>query len=195
MNFKCIIFLLFVVAGMAQDGAPVRISDDPSNVAVTSVFIVNGSSQTTAICLARSVLTTGPRVTNSASISAISKASPAVVTSTAHGFPISSRPQVTISGATGTGWVSGANTVNRTITATVVDADTFSIPVDTSGNGTLGGTVIFTTTAPRLSVEDWAVQKIDYDGSGNAIWKGWLAGSSAYRAKCSDATSTSVQQQ
>lgn len=202
MKSKCIILLLlFAIAGIAQEGTPVRISDDPANSAVTFVYTVNGSNQTTAICLARSVLTTGQRPATKVSISAISKASPAVVTSASHGFPLSARPSVTISGATGTGWVSGANTVNGTFIATIIDADTFSIatsagvPVDTSGNGTLAGTVIFTTTAPRLSVEDWAVQKIDYDGSGNAIWKGWLAGSSAYRAKCSDASSTSVQQQ
>ena len=102
---------------------------------------------------------------------------------------------VTISGATGTGWVSGATTVNGTFVATIIDANSFSIPVNTTGNGTLAGTVLFTTNAPRLAMNEWSVKKFVYDGSNNLIWSGWLGGTSNFNQKCSEATSTSVNQQ
>lgn len=185
---RLVITLLSVLPIWAQTGQPVRVSDDPSASAVQKVYVVSGSS-TVAICTA---LSQDPsRVNNVVAISAVSKANPAVVTSTGHGFDTNSRPQVRISGATGTGWTG----INDTWTATVIDANTFSIPIDSTGFGTLGGTVTFTTTAPRKTVSEWSVQKIAYDGSGNAIWSGWLAGATAYRQKCSDATSTTVVQQ
>ena len=187
---KLILLLAIAAICFSQDGQPVRISDDPSNVAVTQVFIVNGSNQTTAICSARSLMTTGFRAATSVSISAATNANPAVFTSTGHGFPTDSRPSVTISGGTGS-WAA----VNGTFTATVVDADTYSIPVDSTTFGALAGTVIFQTTAPRTTVPEWAVQKIAYDISGNAIYKAWLNGVSSYTSKCSDASSTTVGQQ
>lgn len=71
-------------------------------------------------------------------VSTISKANPAVVTTaTAHGF--SGTPIINILGATGTGW----SAVNATFTITVTGANTFSIPVDSTGFGTLGGTVYY----------------------------------------------------
>lgn len=156
------------------------------------------------------------RLNTQIAISAISKANPAVVTSVGHGFPISDnatstgmmeRPQVVISGATGTGWTG----VNGTFTATVIDADTFSlytqagVAVDSSGFGTLAGTVVFATSAPRLSIYEWAVKKFAYDPAGSTIFAGWLTGrgssgspatgSSRYLGKCSDGTSTTLNQQ
>lgn len=148
-------------------------------------------------------------------ISAISKANPGVVTSVGHGFPVSTsstntalmeRPQVTISGATGTGWITG---VNGTFTAVVIDADTFSLysqagtALDTSGFGTLAGTVVFATTAPRTTIYEWAVKKFAYDPANNFLWAGWLIGkgsppaigSSRYGDKCSDTSSSVLNQQ
>ncbi len=191
-----VILSLATVAIFAQDGPPVnQIDGAPGGAAMATVYAVNGTNQTIGICWSPAGDPGGARSRRQVAISAISKASPAVVTSVGHGIPISSRPSVTISGATGTGWVSGANTVNGTFVATVIDADTFSIPVDTSGNGTLGGTVVFTTTGPRITIAEWAVQKIGYDGAGNAIWKGWLGGKRSYDNICANASSTSVQQQ
>jgi hypothetical protein len=66
--------------------------------------------------------------------------------------------------------------------------------VDSTAFGALTGTLVFTTTAPRITIAEWAVELLVYSGS-NPIWKGWLAGSSSYAAKCSDAalTTTNIQ--
>lgn len=186
---RIVLFAALAVSVSAQQ--QVQIFPGP---ATQHSFVYSGSS-VIAICEALSVVTTGPRAATSVSISAISKASPGIVTSTGHGFDVYSRPRVTISGATGTGWVSGANTVNGTFTATVIDADTFSIPVDTSGNGTLAGTVIFKTTAPRKTMPEWSVLRQSYDGSGFLQLTSWLNGSSAMNQKCSEASSTTLNQQ
>ena len=145
----------------------------------------------TSTCTARSIVTTGPRASTKVAITTVSKASAAVVTSTAHGFAASSRPSVTVSGATGTGWTA----INASWTATVTGADTFTIPIDSTTFGTLAGTVVFTTTAPRAGVPEWQVKKYAYDGSSNLIWTGWLGGTPAFNWKCSDAGSTTLQQQ
>lgn len=191
--------LLCWMAGEARaqnpDGPPVAISEGSPPVGWEVVLCYDGvcgatGTDLTALCYARSTLTTGLRAATKVAISAVSKASAAVVTSTGHGFPISARPIVTISGATGTGWTG----INATWTATVIDANTFSIPINSTTFGTLGGTVVFTTTAPRTTQAEWAVQKLVYD-THTLIWKGWLNGSSGLQAKCSDATSTAVTQQ
>jgi len=188
---KLTLILLFGMSAFGQPGQPVNVTEGPAQ---QSILAYTGTNLI-YVCTATSTLTTGLRAATTVAISAISKANPGVVTSTAHGFKLGSRPQVTISGATGTGWVSGANTVNGTFVATVIDADTFSIPVNTTGNGTLGGTVVFTTTAPRQGMPEWSVKKLDYDGSNNLIGIAWLLGSSSLVAKCTDATSTTVQLQ
>lgn len=124
-------------------------------------------------------------------ISAMTVANPTVATSTAHGLALNSRPQVTVSGATGAGW----SAVNIATTATVVDANTFSIPVDTSALGAVGGSPVFVTSAPRLGITEWAVQKFAYDLGQNLIGVFWLNASSRYASLCSNGTSTSVNQQ
>lgn len=175
----------------AQDGQIVWQSAGAPPLGYTKVLNYSGSNLAST-CISRSYEgPNSPRSRIQVAISAVSKANPAVVTSTGHGFPTSARPTVTISGATGTGWTG----INATWTATVVDANTFSIPIDSTGFGTLAGTVVFVTTAPRTTVGEWAVQKFAYDGSNNLVWVGWLAGSSGYASKCSDASSTTNNQQ
>lgn len=186
------LLLLSLMAATVWAQTQVSVSDGPPVVAYQKVYVVNGSNLTTAICFATSVITTGPRALTGVAISAISKAAAAVVTSVGHGFAISGRPSVTISGATGTGWITG---INGTFTATVIDADTFSVAVASTGFGTLAGTVVFKTTAPRSTMYEWAVQKYVYDGSNNVIWSGWLNGSTGLQARCSDASVATVQQQ
>lgn len=191
MRIFALLFLCLCLPLLAQqDGTVVNVSAGAPPLGYTQIF--PDASPATYLCIAQSYQ--GPNTPRSrivVAISAVSKANPAVVTSTGHGFPISSRPTVTIIGATGTGWTG----INATWTATVVDANTFSIPIDSSGFGTLAGTVTFTTTAPRTTVGEWAVKKLVTSASGNLIWVGWLNGSSGYAAKCSDATSTSNNQQ
>lgn len=179
---------------------PVNQSDGPpSGVAVQTVY-VQSAGATIALCWSPSTanqktMVVGgdglTRLSRTVSISAISKANPAVVTSTGHTFQLGTRPIVTISGATGTGWTG----VNATWTATLIDANTFSIPIDTTGaTGTVGGTITFTTTAPREGVAEWAVQLFVFSGA-TVVGKDWLGGSSAYTQKCTDATSTTLNVQ
>ncbi len=158
----------------------------PSGPGVQTVFLYSGSS-VSAICWAQSSAkdSNSNRHTTKVAVSAVSKANPAVVTSAGHGFTLLTLPQITVSGATGTGWTA----INTTFTATVIDANTFSIPIDSSGFGTLAGTVVFSTTAPRQTVAEWAVQMFGYGGPSGAVsFKGWLQGSTSMTAKCSDAT-------
>ena len=74
------------------------------------------------------------------SITAATSANPTVLTSPAHGFALGTTPTVTISGATNK-WTS----LNGTFIVNVIDANTFSVPVDASkfGGGPLSGTVTF----------------------------------------------------
>ena len=164
----------------------VDLSPSPTDPAYQIVYGYSGGNLT-YVCYSPSVLTTGTRPSISVAISAATNASPVVFTSTGHGFNINSRPQVTISGATGS-WTP----VNGIFTATIIDANTFSIPMNSTGFSTLTGTLVFTTTAPRLTVQEWTVLLYAYDGSGNLISKTSLAGSNSLRARCSDATSTTL---
>jgi hypothetical protein len=183
MKITALLFLAVAAFGQQQ----MQVVSGP---ATQQVYLYSGSN-VIAICEALSTVTNGQRAATSVAISAVSKAAAAVVTSTAHGFAVSSRPKVTISGATGTGWTG----INAAWTATVIDADTFSIPIDSSGFGTLAGTVVFTTTAPRSTMPEWSVQRFAYDGSSNLIWTGWLNGTAAKNQQCSEGSSTTLNQQ
>lgn len=103
-------------------------------------------------------------------ISSITKANPAVVTtSAAHG--LSSDNFVEISGATGD-WAG----INGTQKITVLSTTTFSIPVDTSAYaGTFNGVVV--TRSPRTGAACWAIQKSYYDGSNQFTRSAWASGS------------------
>jgi len=184
-----ILFVLAVsVCAWAQEqGSPVNQVDGPP---VTALQAVLGYSGTNLVytCYARSVLQN--RTSRSVSISAATNNNPVVFTSNTHGFAIGSRPSVTISGGTGN-WTA----INGTSVATVVDANSFSIAVDSTSFGALTGTITFTTTAPRLTVAEWSVKKLTYDGSNNLIFVGWQGGTQSYSQKCSDATGTTLSQQ
>lgn len=182
---KLAVIFLAAVAAFGQQS--VQVVNGP---ATQQVYVFSGSN-VIAICEAQSTVTTGLRAATKVAISAVSKAGAAVVTSTAHGFDLNSRPKVTITGATGTGWTA----INATWTATVIDANTFSIPIDSSGFGTLAGTVVFTTTAPRSTMPEWSVKRLAYDASNYLIFTGWLNGVNSMSQKCSEANSTTLNQQ
>jgi hypothetical protein len=171
--------VLIFMAAIASAQSP----DDDS-----MVFGYSGTDLT-YICYARSVATTGYRASTFVSISGVSKATAAVVTSAAHGFPAGSRPSVTISGATGTGWTA----INAAFTATVTGVDTFTIPVNSTGFGTLGGTVVFKTTAPRTVMPEWKIKKFVYT-AGVLDWSGWQVAPS-YSQTCSTASAATTNQQ
>lgn len=75
-------------------------------------------------------------------ITAASKANPTILTSAGSG--VIDGETVTISGATGAGWTN----LNAAFTATVLDENTFSVPLDTSAYaGTVGGSPVFATAS------------------------------------------------
>lgn len=158
--------------------------------ATESVYIMSGGNLA-AVCTSLSTSSDSRRANISVSISAATNANPVVFTSTAHGFDINGmHPSVTISGGTGN-WAA----VNGTFVATIVDANTFSIPVNSTAFGAVAGTLTFTTTAPRSIVPEWQVHIFKYDVSNNIVWSGWLGGTDAMNHKCSDynSTTTAVQ--
>ncbi|HXI85266.1 MAG TPA: hypothetical protein VNL17_14390 [Verrucomicrobiae bacterium] len=185
---KILILAVFAMAaGFAQ--APLECYYANSNPCQT-INAFSGANLTSS-CYARSVdPNSGIRKNTSVAVSAATNASPVVLTSTGHGFALGSRPNVTIAGGTGN-WTA----INGTFTATVVDANTFSIPVDSTAFGALAGTITFTTTAPRSTQAEWAVKLFAYDGSGNNIGAFWMNGISSMTQKCSDAAvaTTNIQ--
>lgn len=84
----------------------------------------------------------------------ISAAATAVITATAHGLQAGNA--VTIAGGTGD-WAG----INGTRLITVIDANTFSVAVNSSGySGTFAGTV--STFAPRTNAACWSIQRSFY---------------------------------
>lgn len=204
---KRAILLILVVALLliAQQGQPVRISDDPSPAGVQQVL---GYSGTNLIYLCASPSFIPNRLsglTSSLSAASSTQASPTVIAVT-HQFAIGSRPDITISGVTGTGYATcptAATCINREFIATVVDSTHISIPFDSSLLSAATWTsATFTTTAPRLNQAEWAVKHLVYDGSSNLIgifWEGPVTsaapqpgGSTGYRSKCSDASGSTI---
>lgn len=108
-------------------------------------------------------------------ISSATKANPGVLTCTAHKLPIGSKVWITVAGVTGTGWTA----LNTTFLVTVTDANSLTTAIDTSGFGTLGGTILVSTVAPLVSQAKWAIQFLAYDSSGNMIYSGMAEGSAA----------------
>ena len=202
-----LLYLSICITAHAQSNpSAVNQSDGPpSGLAMQTVVVYNGLnviglcySQSTASSTNMGGMAPRPR-TAQITVSAISSAAAAVVTSTGHGLTVGTYPSVTISGVTGAG---GWTAANASWTATVLTANTFSIPLNSSAyTGSAGGTMVFTTTAPRQTVAEWAVQAFGYQctsGTGLTcaggtqgtvpVWKGWLSGSQAFGSKCSDLT-------
>jgi len=178
--------LLLSLPGLAQ--TPPACANIASGSATKACTIYYGYSGSSVIysCYAQSTETSRrPKI--SVSISAATNANPVVFTSTGHGFLLTARPQVVVSGAT-SGWTS----INGTFTATIIDANTFSIPVNSTSFGALSGTVVFYTTAPRLGVAEWAVQLFGYSGS-NLTNLTWLGGVNALTSACSSNASGNAQ--
>lgn len=171
---------------MAQAIPEIVLSQGAPNTAWQHVYGYDGSNNVTYICTSRAQLTTGTRAQISVSITAATNATPVVFTSVGHGFDVHSRPKITMAGFSGS-WT----TANNTFTATIIDADTFSVVLNSTGFGAMTGSPAFRTTAPRTVVAEWAVKVVAYTTT-FPVWDGWLAGSSTYSAKCSDATSTTL---
>jgi hypothetical protein len=182
--------LLAVVVALAAGvlGAQpldVRLSQGPPDVAYQLVRTYNVGNTIAAVCYSPSI-GTSLRSQRAIAISAATTANPAVFTSTGHGFTLSTRPMITISGATGN-WTP----VNGGFVATIINANTFSIAIDSTAFGALTDTLTFTTTAPRQTIAEWSVLRYFYDANGNEISRSWLGGTSRdYLYKCTDAASS-----
>lgn len=164
----------------------ITINTGPSRNGYQSVF---GYSAGNLIYECQAISVNQSRSNTRVSISAATNANPVVFTSTGHGFDTNTRPKVTISGGTGN-WTA----VNGEFVATIVDANTFSIPVNSTAFGALAGTVVFTTMAPRTTVAEWAVTLYSYDGSNQLVNIANLGGVTR-GAKCSEAALTTTQKQ
>lgn len=170
--------LLAPIAG-AQSGLPTLHSDGPPFDRNTRYMYESGTDL--YICQSKAyapstVLTQ----------TAISNAAAAVFTVTNHGLHLSSNPNVTVTGGTG-GWAA----INGTHRATVIDANTFSVPVNSSTLGAVTGTVVVTTNAPRTSQAIWTVLKVVSNASNKAIASMWAAGGDTL--VCDNRTSLSYQ--
>ena len=133
--------------------------------------------------------------TSTITVSAWSNASPTVATATAHGFgdyaTLSTQvpnPVIYITGASGS-WAA----LNGAPVATVLSADTFSVPFDATSAGTAPTTIIVTTQAPRWNRPVWNVVKQVSDASGNTLASWNANGIATQLNKCSDRATLSYQ--
>ena len=178
------LFAILILAGGALAQQQVVTVNGP---ATQTINVYNGSNVLIANCTAYSVVTTGQRAAVKVPITVATQATPTVLTAVGHGFATGTRPSITISGVTGTGYTA----INATWKATVASVDTFSVPFDSHllAAPTLTNAV-FTTTAPRSTIAEWAVRLFLYDTNSNLTVMPWLNGTSAYNQKCSDYSST-----
>lgn len=106
-------------------------------------------------------------------VTTASNANPCVITATAHG--LQDRNSVTISGFAGN-WAAA----NGTHTITWVDANSFSIAVDSSAFGAFGAQApVVTTSAPRLTAACWAIERLFYDAGNFNTRSTWADGNTA----------------
>jgi len=165
----------------AQDSPSVSISAGPPSKGYVKALFYNAGGLLEYIC--NSPAAPASPITVTTSVSAATNANPVVFTATAHQFPLGSLPKIVVSGGTGN-WTA----VNGTFQATVIDANTLSIAVDSTSLGALAGTVIFTSTYPRLDKSVWSIVKQAYNASNQLIQIGYANGSSAAANACSNRT-------
>lgn len=176
-----------LVCALAYGQQSVLVEDLPPNTAVQMLMAYTGSNLT-HVCIARSV--NKDRVYRTVAIASATNANPVVFTiSGGHGFDLSTRPKVVISGGTGN-WAAA----NVEATATIISSTTFSIPINSSAFGAVAGSLAFGTTAPRTTVQEWSVKRMTYDGSNNLTSVAWDNGSStAFLSTCAASTTSNVQ--
>jgi len=172
------LLLPLILAVVAFGQSEVRMSQRNPDTAFQTVIGYSGTNPV-YICKAQSLQPASAAI----SIASATNANPVVFTVTAgHGFSTSIKPIVTISGGTGS-WAA----VNGSSTATVINATTFSIAVDSTGFGAVTGTLTYTSRAPLLTSAIWSVQFLVYDGSNNVISTSWAGGTPSQTKTCSAA--------
>jgi hypothetical protein len=177
----CLLMIFMCTVCSSQTtGSPVVTTDAPGPDEHTMIPYKDGL--TTYYCFARQVQFPASTITQSG----ISNAASAVVAATAHGLHADASPLVSFTGGTGN-WTA----VNAQFKATIIDANSFSIPLNSTSLGAVTGTVVVTTQAPRLTSRGWRVLKIVVDASGETQSKMWATG--GYGNACSDRATLSYQ--
>lgn len=194
------------VLGAQVNGVAVSVSPFPYLTADDSINYYDGSNNLIYSCVANSntpgTNTSQPSVVT---VSAISNASPASFTATAHGFGdfathgATMTPTVKVAGLTGN-WTP----LNGVWKAIITTANAFTIAVDSTSFGAVTGTVAVTTLAPRWNLPVWSIWGAVYT-SGNLLFSGWAsapggagatnltAGSTGGNKTCSSRTTYSYQ--
>jgi hypothetical protein len=121
-----------------------RVAFDGIPVVTNTIWKNSGSNVTTAI-------------------TAATNATAAVLTSTGHSFPTGTGVTLTFSGFTGS-WV----TLNGIHAITVIDANTFSVPINSSAFGALTGAPVYLSGA-AITVDGTAATGTSFLNTGNAL--------------------------
>lgn len=178
-TFSKIAALVILLACALSAQEIVQLADTPPvKDQHTKYGFVSGSNN--YICFAKT-----PAAPVTVSVNTISNASTAVITLASHGFDLRSTPTVTFKGATGN-WLP----LNTGFVATPIDANSFSIPLNTSSFGAITGTITMTTQAPMLNQNIWLVQKTTVDASGQPAY---LWSTNGYGNTCQNLSSLSFQ--
>ena len=176
-----LIALFAAVCAVALAQAPVNVSIGPPPQGYAQIIHYDAGGSPEYICTAPSVVQPY-RVT----VTTATNANPVVITATAHGLQTDNA--VTISGFTGN-WAA----VNGTRNITVVDANSFSVAVDSTAFGAYGAQApTVTANSPRTNQLVWAISKLYYTAGLN-VRTAWASGNSAGNKACDSRTTYSYQ--
>ena len=104
-----------------------------------------------------------------------------------HGFAIRTSPTITISGMTGN-WAP----LNGThIISTVSSTTSITVSVNSSGFGSVTGTPVVRSAAPRTNLNIWAIKKVGINNSGNPDVEIWAI--NGFNNACNNVGSLSYQ--
>ena len=180
---------VILIGQTVPEGTTTNQTGGTPNRAFQRLFYYDGSSNLQYICVALSV---NPRTTLPTATAA-TLASPTVITSTGHGLDATTNPEIRITGATAT-WAD----INETWTATIIDANSFSVPFNASSGVSAFGAQAWTitTAAPRTTLAQWAIQRLTYTGTSltGSHWAKLTTGPpSAYDKVCASKSSYGYQ--
>jgi hypothetical protein len=175
-----LVLFLATIASFAQpSGTPVIVSDGPPVEFFTRYVYTSGTA--TFVCAANH-----QNENSTITQSGISNAAAAVVSATSHGLHPEANPTVTVSGGTGS-WAA----LNGTWTATYINSNSFSLPVNTTAFGAVAGTIVIKTNAPRTSRPVWVVQKAVNDTASGR--QSSMTAVGGFRNVCDDRATLSYQ--
>lgn len=168
---KTLFLLLVPIFCFAQaDSAIVTISGGNPNLGYTTIIHYT-SNVADYVCKAVSTQPLDP-INSYVTVTAISNANPGVMTAASHGFyyatGVTQKFVAYISGLTGN-WTP----LNGLHVLTPASSGTLNTDVDTTSFGSLTGTIVVQTRAPKATAKVWAVQALVSDASGNLTISAW----------------------